>query len=175
MNTLTLGRPDATEYPSYAAIYVNLVPGDDILRQLAAQLEEVTALLRPVDDRRAAEFSYAPGKWTPKQVLGHIIDTERIFGYRALCVARADATPLAGFEQEDYVAAGAFNQRTLSSLLEEFCAVRQSTITLLANLPQESWLRRGLANKHSVTVRGVAFLAAGHAAHHAKILREKYL
>jgi uncharacterized damage-inducible protein DinB len=175
MNNLTLGRPESSEYPPYAAVYVNLVVGDDILNILAAQLEQSTALLKSVDDRRASEFSYAPGKWTIKQVLGHMTDTERIFAYRAHHIARRDAAALPGFEQDDYVAAGAFNERTLSSLIDEFRIVRQSTIALLRNLPQQAWLRQGMANKYSVTVRGVAFLAAGHELHHVKILREKYL
>ncbi len=175
MSNLILGRPDTSEYPPYAAVYVNLVVGDQILPILAAQLEQSTALLKSVDDRRASEFTYAPGKWTIKQILGHIIDTERIFSYRALSVARHDATPLPGFEQDDYVAAGSFNERALNALIDEYRAVRQSTIALFQNLPQQAWLRQGIANKYSVTVRGLAFLAAGHELHHVKILREKYL
>jgi len=175
MSNFTPGRPESSEYPPYAAVYVNLVVGDQILPMLAAQLEQSTALLKGVDDRRASEFSYAPGKWTIKQILGHIIDTERIFGYRALCVARQDAVALPGFEQDDYVAAGSFNERPLTSLIDEFRMVRQSTIALFENLPQQAWLRQGIANKFSVTVRGLAFLAAGHELHHVKILREKYL
>ena len=175
MNTMTPGRPESSEYPPYAAVYVNLVAGDEILSILAAQLEQDMALLKSVDDRRASEFSYAPGKWTIKQILGHIIDTERIFAYRAHHVARNDAAVLPGFEQDDYVAAGAFNERTLKSLIDEFRVVRQSTIALFENLPQQAWMRQGNANKYSVTVRGIAFLAAGHEAHHMKILREKYL
>ena len=175
MSNLNVGRPDASEYPPYAEKYVNLVEGSDVLPALAKQLEETIALLKPGDDRRASEFSYAPGKWTLKQVLGHVIDTERIFGYRMLCFARNDSNPLPGFEQDDYVASGSFNERPLSSLLAEFRAVRISTIALLQNLPQQAWSRHGIANKHRVTVRGLAFLAAGHALHHVKILREKYL
>jgi len=175
MNNFTPGRPEPSEYPPYAAVYVDLVAGEQILSIFAAQLEQSTALLKGVDDRRASEFAYAPGKWTMKQILGHIVDTERIFAYRAHHIARQDAVMLPGFEQDDYVAAGSFNQRTLESLLEEFRTVRQSTIALFGNLPREAWLRQGNANKYSVTVRGVAFLAAGHELHHMKILREKYL
>ncbi len=175
MKNYNPGRPDESEYPPYAAKYVDQVAGNDILPALAAQLEEVAALLKPVDERRASEFVYAPGKWTLKQVFGHILDTERVFSYRAMCVARKEPNPLPGFEQEDYVAAGAFNQRTLSSLLEEFRLVRQAAMALLQNLPQEAWMHRGTANKYSVSVRGIAFLVAGHTAHHVKILREKYL
>jgi uncharacterized damage-inducible protein DinB len=174
MNNYNPGRPDESEYPPYAAKYVNLVAGSDILPILAAQLEQTTALLKPVDERRS-EFAYAPGKWTLKQVVGHVVDTERIFACRALCVARGETNPLPGFEQDDYVAAGSFGERTLGSLLQEFRLVRQATIALFQNLPQPAWMRRGNANKFSVTVRGVAFLAAGHELHHVKILREKYL
>jgi uncharacterized damage-inducible protein DinB len=169
------GRPDESEYPPYAAKYVNLVVGDDILPILSAQLEQTMALLKPVDERRASEFVYASGKWTIKQVLGHMGDTERVFAYRALSVARNDPTPLPGFEQDDWVTGGAFAERTLSSLLEEFRAARQATVALFQNLPQQAWMLRGSANKYPVTVRGLAFLCAGHEAHHVKILREKYL
>ena len=175
MSNFNPGRPESSEYPPYAAVYVNLVVGDQILPILAAQLEQSVALLKSVDDRRASEFSYAPGKWTIKQILGHILDTERIFSYRALCVARHDAVALPGFEQDDYVAAGSFNERPLNGLIDEYSMVRQSTIALFQNLPQQAWMRQGIANKFSVTVRGLAFLAAGHELHHVKILREKYL
>ncbi|MGA2992063.1 MAG: DinB family protein [Candidatus Korobacteraceae bacterium] len=174
MKNYNPGRPDESEYPPYSAKYVNLVPGSDILPVFAAQLEETTALLKPLDDRAAA-FAYAPGKWTLKQVVGHVVDTERIFAYRALCVARGESGSLPGFEQDDYVAAGSFGERTLSSLLDEFRVARQATIAFFQNLPQQAWMRRGNANKFSVTVRGIAFLAAGHELHHVKILREKYL
>src|ERR1035437_7074302 len=168
MSNLIIGRPESSEYPPYAAAYVNLVVGNDILSILASQLEQSTALLKNVDDRRASEFSYAPGKWTIKQILGHVIDTERIFSYRAHHVARNDAVVLPGFEQDDYVAAGSFNERTLKSLIDEFRIVRQSTNALFQNLPEQAWMRQGNANKYSVTVRGVAFLAAGHELHHVK-------
>ncbi len=175
MNNFTPDRPEPSEYPPYAAVYVNLVAGDQILSLLATQLEQSTALFKSIDERRASEFAYAPGKWTIKQLLGHIVDTERIFAYRAHHIARNDAGVLSGFEQDDYVAAGSFNERTLASLIDEYRVVRQSTIALFENLPPQAWMRQGNANKYSVTVRGVAFLAAGHELHHLKILREKYL
>jgi len=175
MDNYIPGRPDESEYPPYAAKYVALVAGNDVLASLAKQIEETTALLKPVDERRASEFVYAPGKWTIKQILGHMLDTERIFAYRALCVARGETAALPGFEQDDYVATGAFGERTLSNLLDEFQTARKSTIALFRNLPQPAWMRRGNANKFPVSVRGIAYLAAGHEAHHVKILREKYL
>jgi hypothetical protein len=168
------GRPEPGEYPSYSQTYIDTVQGGDILRAFSEQLESTLSLLAKIDDQAAGTFAYAPGKWTIKQVLGHVIDTERIFAYRALRISRNDSTPLSGFEQDDYVPFAGSNERSLASLLDEFEAVRQSTIALFRNIPQDAWLRKGSANNYPVTVRGIAFQAAGHEAHHVKILREKY-
>lgn len=168
------GRPDASEYAPYVQGYVDLVPGPDVLHVLTSEVENTCALLKPLDEGRAGQ-AYAPGKWTIKQVAGHIIDTERIFAYRALRVARNDATPLPGFEQDDYVRFGPFDQCKLADLLDEFRMVRATTIALFRSLPPEVWMRRGVVNQFNVTVRGLAFQTAGHELHHAKILREKYL
>jgi len=168
------GRPESSEYAAYAKAYVDLVAGDDILHALRTQVDETVALLQPLGEAGSA-VAYAPGKWTVKQVLGHIIDTERVFAYRALCVARNDATPLPGFEQDDYVRFGPFDKCTFASLLDEFSVVRAGTIALFRDLQPADWMRRGVANKFDVTVRGLAFCTAGHELHHRKILREKYL
>jgi len=168
-------RPEPSEYPSYSQIYIDMVEGPDILQAFSRQLESTVSLIGKVGDDVAGTFAYAPGKWTIKQVLGHIIDSERIFAYRALRIARNDSTPLPGFEQDDYVAFAASNERPLASLLEEFKVVRMSTIALFGGIPDDAWLRRGSANNYPVTVRGIAFQVAGHEAHHAKILRERYL
>jgi hypothetical protein len=133
------------------------VQGGDILSAFSEQLEITENLLAKIDAQVAGTFAYAPGKWTIKQVLGHIIDTERIFAYRALRISRNDSTPLPGFEQDDYVPFAGSNERSLASLLDEFTAVRQSTITLFGNIPQNAWLRKGTANNHALTVRGIAF------------------
>jgi uncharacterized damage-inducible protein DinB len=154
---------------------VDLVPGGDILQLLASQVEDTAALLQPIDEHRAGEMRYAPGKWTVKQVLGHVVDTERIFTYRALRTARGDATPMPGFEQDDYVRFGPFDHCSLADLLDEFRIVRAASIALYRNLTPESWMRKGVANQFPVTVRGLAYLTAGHELHHAKILRERYL
>jgi hypothetical protein len=175
MTERVLGRPGETEYATYAKAYVDLVRGDDVLEALGTQLQETLALLRPVDDYRAAQLTYAPGKWTLSQVVGHISDTERIFSYRALRIARGDTTPLPGFEQDDYVRFSGFEDRRLSDLLGEFETVRASTISLFRGIPHEAWNRRGVVSQFSVTVRGLAFHTAGHEMHHVKILREKYL
>jgi uncharacterized damage-inducible protein DinB len=123
---------------------------------------------------RDGNFRYAPGKWTVKEVLGHITDTERIFAYRALRFARSDKTPLPGFEQDDYVKNGAFAGRTLADLTEEFAAVRSASIALYRSFNEEAWPRRGLANQKEMTVRALAFITAGHQIHHRVILEERY-
>jgi hypothetical protein len=123
---------------------------------------------------RDGNFRYAPDKWTVKEVLGHVTDTERIFAYRALRIARGDHKPLSGFEQDDYVRAGGFGERSLADLAEEFGQVRSATVALLRPLGDEAWSRRGVANNNEVTVRALAFIIAGHELHHREILKERY-
>jgi uncharacterized damage-inducible protein DinB len=118
---------------------------------------------------------YAPGKWSIKEVVGHIMDTERMFTHRAFRFARADATPLPGYEQDDYVRAGNFGNRSLKDLIDEFELVRRATISMLRSLDEEAWLRRGVANDNEVTVRALAYILAGHETHHMGIIRERYL
>jgi uncharacterized protein YciI len=168
------GFPDASEYPPYTQPYVDRVAGADVLEALVTQQDDAVRLLESIDEKRA-EFVYAPGKWTVKQVVNHIIDCERVFAYRALCIARNDLRPLAGFEEKDYARNGPSAALLLRSLLDELRAVRAATIWLFRNLPEEAWLRRGNANQYDVTVRGLAFQIAGHERHHVKILRERYL
>ena len=127
---------------------------------------------RPESD---GDFRYAPGKWSLKDVLGHINDTERIMSYRALRIARADQTPMEGFEQDDYVRNAPFAQLSLSDLIEDYIAVRRATISLFRNLDEAAWTRRGVASKNEVTVRALAYVIAGHELHHRKIIEEKYL
>jgi DinB superfamily len=166
-------RPQPTEYASYYEKYVALVPGNDIVSILEAQRLQMIQLFAARSERDG-NFRYAPDKWTVKEVLGHISDTERIFAYRALRIARADQTPLSGFEQDDYVRAGGFGERTLADLAEEFADVRSATVALFRPLGEEAWSRRGTANKNEVTVRALAFIIAGHELHHREILQERY-
>jgi hydroxymethylpyrimidine/phosphomethylpyrimidine kinase len=173
--TRVSGRPERGEYADYAQADIDLVAGDDIVATLSAQLEDTTALLAGVDEGRASTFSYAPGKWTIKQVVGHLSDDERIFAYRLLCVARGDTRPLPGFEEKEYMATSGFEQRTLADLLGELRLVRAATLRLLSGLPAEAWLRFGSVNGYAATPRGLAFHIAGHELHHVRILREKYL
>ena len=175
MTAWTAGRPDQSELAPYAQAYVDLVDGPDIAKSLTAQIHATVSLLEAISDRVAGTYSYAPGKWTIKEAIGHMTDTERIFAYRVLSVARGDATSLPGFEQEDYVRVSGANSRSLPDLLSELQAVRRSTVALLAGLPREAWLRRGTVNGYSVTVRGLAFHMAGHEIHHSNIVRDKYL
>lgn len=166
--------PDVTEYQPYYEKYVSLVPKGDILKTLAEQLESSLALLRSIDESRAG-WRYAPDKWSIKELVGHIIDTERIFAYRALRFARHDQTPLSGFEQDDYVRHGRFDARNLEDLRQEFEHVRRANLYMLRNLYDAAWQRRGTANGAEVSVRALAFIMAGHELHHMEILRTRYL
>jgi len=170
---LTIPRPQAGEYAPYYDRYISLVQGEDILSALDQQRRETMTLLCGRDEEDG-DFRYAPGKWSAKEVLGHVCDSERVFAYRALRISRADATPLAGFEQDDYVRNGPFAQRPLADLVEDFIAVRRATLSLLRNLDEAAWSRRGIANKNEVSVRGLAYVIAGHELHHRRILEEKY-
>jgi hypothetical protein len=175
--TFTIARPEAGEYAPYYERYISLIvprsQGEDILDTLDQQRRDTMLLLCSRDDE-AGDFRYAPEKWSAKEVLGHVCDTERIFAYRALRIARADATPVEGFEQDDYVRNGPFAQRPLADLVEDFIAVRRATLSLLRNLDEAAWKRRGIANKNEVTVRALAYIIAGHELHHRRILEEKY-
>jgi len=170
---LTIPRPQAGEYARYYDRYISLVQGEDILNTLDEQRRQTMTLLCGRDEEDG-DFRYAPGKWSAKEVLGHVCDTERVFAYRAPRIARADATPLEGFEQDDYVRNGPFALRQLADLVEDFIAVRRATLSLLRNLDEAAWSRRGIANKNEVSVRGLAYIIAGHELHHRRILEEKY-
>ncbi len=171
--SLLIAGPQSGEYAPYYDRYVALVPGQDILTTLDDQRRKTVLLLSCRTDAEG-DFRYAPGKWSAKEVLGHVCDTERIFAYRALRIARADATPMEGFEQDDYVRNGPFAQRPVSDLIEDYIAVRRATISLLRSLDETAWSRRGVANKNEVTVRALAYIIAGHELHHRGILEEKY-
>jgi hypothetical protein len=143
------------------------------VRAFTNQTSDVLALLPALSEQDAAR-RYAPGKWSVKEVLGHITDTERIFSYRALCLARGEKQPLPGFDQDEYMAVLPFDSCSWASLIEEFRATREATIAMYAGFPAEAWSRRGVVNDYGCTVRGLAFTSAGHERHHMKILREKY-
>ncbi len=166
-------RPATGDYAPYAEQYIALVTGDSILDVLKTQLKQ-TATLFSGRSERDGNFRYAPEKWSVKEALGHVADTERIFAYRALRIARGDQTPLAGFEQDDYVRAARFGERKLADIVEEYEDVRQASLALLRSLDEEAWKRRGVASGNPVTVLALAYLIAGHELHHRKIIEERY-
>jgi len=167
-------RPQPGEYLEYYHKYIERVPAGDIVAILATQMDDTITLLRNRTEEQALR-TYAPGKWTMKEVIGHIADAERVFAYRALRIARGDATPLEGFDENAYTPAGRFDERPLASLLAELAAVRRATVALLAGLPQDAWTRTGTANNAAVSVRALAWIIAGHEVHHRGILQERYM
>lgn len=168
------GRPNPDEYASYAHSDIVAVCGDDIVSILREQGEETLALFGELSEDRIAGFRYAPGKWTLKEILGHLADDERIFSYRALTVARGDSAPLPGFDENAYVQAAGFESRPLGDLLTEYRSVRESSISLFAGLHDSAWARRGTVNGYDATVRGLAFHIAGHELHHHRVVRQHY-
>lgn len=174
MSHLLIPKPKPGEFEPYYATYIDAVREGDLLRLLEEQAGEMADLLRAFGEIRGT-YRYAPDKWSVKEVLGHITDTERVFAYRALRFARADATPVPGFEQDGYVVAAGFDRRTLADLAEEFAAVRKATIELFAGLDAPALMRAGVASGFPMTVRAAAWIIAGHEQHHARILRERYL
>ena len=157
-------KPEPTEYAPFYETYVALVPDVDIVQLLEAQRLQTAQLLAGCSERDG-NFRYAPEKWSVKEVIGHLADAERIFTYRALRIARGDETPLPGFEQNDYVREDGSSRRELRDLADEFAIVRASSVALYRSLAEDCWKRRGSASKNEVTVRALAFIAAGHAAH----------
>ncbi|HVG43653.1 MAG TPA: DinB family protein [Longimicrobium sp.] len=170
----TFDRPAADEHAPYYARYIDLVPDGDLLDYLQRQMESAAAFLRAIPAEKHGH-RYAEGKWSVREMVGHIADTERIFAYRALRFARADQTPLAGFDENAYVPAANFDARDLDSLVDEWVHVRLATLALLRGLDAGAPLRRGKANDQEISVRALAWVTAGHVDHHAAILRERYL
>jgi hypothetical protein len=166
-------RPADTDYSAAFGRYVSLITDDDILSTIEQQSSEMQRLLSSLDETRAAH-RYESGKWSVKEVIGHIIDGERIFGYRSLAIARGETAPLPGFDENDYVANANFDQWRIGDLAELYAVARRSTIIFFRNLAPEAWERRGTASNNPITVRALAYVIAGHERHHLKILRERY-
>ena len=166
-------RPALSDYPEHYRGYVGLVPTGDVIEIISSQIEETVALLQANAERR--DFRYAEGKWSLIEVIGHVMDTERIQAYRLLRAARGDKTPLAGYDDEAYVESARFSDRSMDDLLEEFIAVRKATVVLLKGLPKEIWEEKGFANNGEFTVNSFAYIIAGHELHHRKLIVEKYL
>ena len=169
-----IARPAPSDYAPYYGRYVDLVPAGDIREQLEVEHGRSLALLGGVSAEREM-FRYAPGKWSVREVVGHVIDAERVFGYRALHFARRDPAPLPSMEQEDWGAASNAVERPLAELLAEWTAVRAVTVAFFRGLAQEAWWRRGVASDNSFTVAAVAHIILGHELHHRRGLEERYL
>ena len=165
-------RPSEEEYGGDVGEYIRLVPDGNIIDILLAQEKQMTELLASLTESHGA-YRYAEGKWTLKEVVGHIADGERVMTYRLLRFARGDQTPLSGFDQELFMPP--FGSWTTAQLAKDYRAVRQSTITLLRGLPAEAWSRKGTANNASITVRALAYGIAGHEIHHMGVIRNRYL
>ena len=170
---LAIAHPQPAEYFEYYGRYIKLIPGDDVRPVLEHQAESTQRLLAGLSDA-AAMHRYDTGKWSVKEVLGHIADTERVFAYRALRFGRADATPLPGFDENLYVPQANSDLRSVASLRAELAAVRAASIALLDSFDEAALLRSGPASGHTMTVRAVFWVIAGHERHHATLLRERY-
>ncbi len=169
---LRIAKPDPDEHLPYYGKYIALV-GDDALTAMRAGSFSTPRLLSGVTEAQAM-FRYSPGKWSVKEVLGHITDGERVFAYRALRFAREDRTPLAGFDENTWVPAGRFDRRPLQELVADYEAVRAASISLFGSFEEDALLRRGLANDAEVSVRALAHIIAGHELHHVGLLKERY-
>jgi hypothetical protein len=170
-----IGRPQASEAREVLFTrYINRVPGDDIVSTLQQQMEQAASFLGIISEERSLH-RYAPEKWTIREVLNHISDTERAFAYRMLWFSRGFETPLEGFDQERSVPAAEANFVTWEDLVADFAAVRAATLTLLRTMPHAGWQRAGVASGNPVSVRALAFLCAGHADHHLAMVKERYL
>ena len=169
-----LGRPGPEEVNTYFTGYIEQADGRDLLEALANASEQLWATAQRIPAEKAG-YRYAPGKWTIEQLLQHVVDTERIFVYRALCFARNDATELPGFEENDYADATANNDKGLRRILAEHDAVRNATIELFRGFNADELLRTGTANNNRFSVRALGWAIAGHAVHHVRILNERYL
>lgn len=167
-------RPAPTEYAPHFGTYVDLVPEEDIVSVLESQVAEIESLFGSISEERSLH-RYAPGKWSIREVAGHLTDGERVFAFRAVAFARGDAQPLPGFEEGDYVRNASFDSFTLRQLVAALLDQRRATLSMFRTLQPEAWSRSGIANGKSITVNALAYTMAGHLRHHFKVLRERYL
>ena len=174
VTTASATKPAKSEFLPYYERYIARVPDGDVISTLSTQIGETLALLRSLP-ASVATYRYAPDKWSVNELVGHMIDSERLFSDRALRFARNDPTPLPGFEQDDYVRGSTFNNYPLAELASEPEAVRQATVFLFRHMDEHAWTRRGTANNAEVSVRALAYIIAGHELHHREILSTRYL
>jgi hypothetical protein len=166
-------RPASEDYAPFFAGYVKLVPETDVLPVLALQGDEIRRLAGSIPAGREI-FRYAPGKWSIREVLGHIGDAERVFGYRAFCIGRGDQASLPGFDENEYIQASGYDAVPVAELARDFAGLRGSNLALLGRLPAERWAQAGTANGNPVTVRALAYIMAGHVRHHLGVLKGRY-
>lgn len=167
-------RPLPSEYPSFYKNYVDNVKTDNIIKELRDQVIDIQAIISEIPEEKE-EYRYAEGKWTIKEIIGHIIDTERVLGYRAMRFARKDKTPLPGYDENQFVANANFNKQTLYSLGHEFAIVREANLALFKVWDEEALSQVGVANGLDVSVRAMLYMIAGHAIHHMNVIKTKYL
>jgi hypothetical protein len=170
---MLIDRPDSSEHAPYFEKYISLVPEGDVIDLLERQVDDTIRLVGGLSDTQAL-YRYAPGKWSLKEVVGHLADTERVFAYRALRIARNDQTPLPGFDENLFVANAGFDARPLADLVEDFRLVRRATVALFRSFTAEMIARRGISNDKTLSVRALAYITAGHERHHMGIIRERY-
>lgn len=169
-----IGRPEKDEAASYYSAYINLVPGENVLGTIESQLEETVSFLEGVSEEQSLH-RYAPEKWSIRELLSHVNDTERVFLFRALWFARGFRDPLPSFDQDIGVAGAGADKVSWVRHLEEFRSIRLATLNFFQNLPAEGWMRSGIASENPFTVRALAYIIAGHVAHHTAVIRERYL
>ncbi|WP_308637979.1 DinB family protein [Paenibacillus silvisoli] len=169
-----LNRPSADEYGAHFGTYIALAPDGDLQQHLLTARSQTAELFTSLTEEQAA-YRYAEGKWSVKEVLGHIADTERVMSYRLLRIARGDQTPLPGFDENTFVAGASFDDRTVAELVEDYEAVRGATLSLLRGLSPGAFLRKGTASNTGITARALAYVIAGHELHHLNVVRERYL
>jgi len=168
------GRPTPTEAASYYYTYIDRVDSDDVVAAIEAQRHTALSVIANISEEKSLH-RYAPDKWSIRQLLNHVSDTERVFLYRALWFARGFDTPLPGFDQDIAVPHAAADQFSWASHVADFSAVRAATLSFFRNLPEDAWSRTGIASDNPVSVRALAYIIAGHVAHHIAILEERYL
>jgi hypothetical protein len=168
-----LVRPASADYPEYFGRYISLVPAGDLVEIMTTQIATLRALLEPVGEEGAG-YAYAPGKWTIREVMGHLTDTERVFAYRATAFSRGDAQPLPGFDQDAWLPFGKFAERSLVDLLDEFADTRRSSLALLRGMPTEALDRRGIASGKEISVLACICNLPGHVSYHIDHLQKHY-
>jgi hypothetical protein len=167
-------RPEPSEYAAFYAGYISKVDGRNVIREMQEQLLELQELVSLIPEDKE-NYAYAPGKWTIKEVIGHIIDTERVMAYRAMRISRKDKTNLPGFDENVYINNSNFNSRSLYDLGHEFALVREGNVAMVKSFSEEMIAEMGIANNKDVSVRALIFILVGHAAHHIAVIRERYL